>query len=82
MMLKFSAILVGLLISMPSFSAGLGFNPFERNSPTSATGSAKPSPASPAPAANPAPKVVPTPVIPANQQGAQTPKSPDAQSKK
>jgi hypothetical protein len=43
MMLKFLAIFTSL-ISLSATAAGLGFNPFEKHSPTSPTAPSKPSP--------------------------------------
>jgi hypothetical protein len=80
-MLKILAILAVLSLSAPAYSAGLGFNPFERNSPTSATGSAKPSPAAPASSVAPAPKPAPTPVL-IPKQDAQPQKPQQTQNKK
>lgn len=81
---KFSATITLLALTMPAYSAGLGFNPFERNSPSSPTGNARPSPASPSqvsPAA--APKSSPAPVaIPAKPEPPQPPKSGANQTKK
>lgn len=79
---NFLAPLICFLIAMPVYSAGLGFNPFDRKSPTSATGSAKPSPATPAPT-SPPPKVTPSqaPVSPAKPD-AQPAKPSNSQGKK
>jgi hypothetical protein len=81
-MLKFLAILTGLLISLPSYSAGLGYDPFERNSPTSPTGASKPSPASPGRAASPAPRPGQSAPAPAPKQDLQPQKSLNTQNKK
>jgi hypothetical protein len=43
--------LLTLLLTTPAFAAGLGFNPFEKGSPTSATGSQTQGPSSTAPSA-------------------------------
>jgi hypothetical protein len=58
---KFLAIFLGVFIAMPAFSAGLGFNPFDRQSPTSPTAAPKPGPTSPAANTSPAPKAIPSP---------------------
>lgn len=81
LVLKFSAILISALISMPAFSAGLGFNPFDRSSPTSATGSSKPTPTAPVPAAAPAAKPAPS-VVSAPKQPPQANKGPESLNKK
>ena len=68
---NFLALLASLMLSIPAYSAGLGFNPFERNSPTSATGTAKPkpvSPATPASPASPVPKPSALPATPSKQE--------------
>ena len=78
---KFIAILTSVLFSIPAYSAGLGFNPFERSSPTSATGAGKSSPASPSPVATPAPKAAPSPVAP-TKHDAQIQKPSNSQNKK
>lgn len=80
---KFLAILTGLSLSLPVYSAGLGYNPFDRSSPTSANGPAnkKPTPPVQPPVATPAPKPVAPPVAPAKQDN-QTPKSSNTQNKK
>jgi hypothetical protein len=76
-MLKFLATLT-VFLTLPAYSAGLGFNPFEKNSPTSATKPSKPSPSSPAPVSSPAPKPAPTP---APQQSTHQPAKPSTQGK-
>jgi len=75
---KFLALLASLMLSIPAYSAGLGFNPFERNSPTSATGTAKPKPVTPA---TPAPKPSALPATPSKQEP-QVQKPSNAQNKK
>jgi hypothetical protein len=44
-------ILLTFLVAAPAFAAGLGFNPFEKSSPTSATGSQTHGPSSAMPSA-------------------------------
>ncbi|QWD65029.1 hypothetical protein [Polynucleobacter sp. MWH-UH2A] len=79
---KISAILISLLVAMPAYSAGLGFNPFDAKSPTSATGSVKPNPTAPAPAAPVAPKTTPIPPAAPASQTSQAPNPAGAQNKK
>jgi len=75
---KFLALLASLMLSIPAYSAGLGFNPFERNSPTKP----KPvSPATPATPATPAPKPSALPATPSKQEP-QVQKPSNAQNKK
>lgn len=78
---KFVALLTGLLLAMPAKSAGLGYNPFERNSPTSSNGAVKPKPATPSTPALPAPKPAFAPAVPPKQD-TQSQKTPNTQSKK
>ena len=84
---NFLALLIGFTLSMPAYTAGLGTNPFERNSPTSATGTAKPKPVTPAAPAPPATPVAPAPKpssapIAPSKQDSQTQKSSSSQGKK
>ena len=59
-MLKSVFLLSFLIISLDAAAAGLGFNPFDKGSPTSAGGAQSPRPVSPN-AAPAAPKSTPAP---------------------
>jgi hypothetical protein len=71
-MLKLLALLIAFSLSVPAFSAGLGFNPFDKKSPTSVAPQ-KPAPTAPVSSPAAVPKPVSTPVAPAKQ--AQSPSS-------
>ena len=62
-MCRFFTILLSFAIALPAGAAGLGFNPFDKNSPTSPGGSQKASPTSPSSANTPKP---PAPVVAPN----------------
>ena len=80
-MRKFIAVLTGLFIAMPAYTAGLGYNPFDKSSPTSPTGAVKPKPATPSTPALPAPKPASVPAAP-SKQDTQSQKTLNTQSKK
>jgi hypothetical protein len=77
---KFLAILMSVFVTLPAYSAGLGFNPFDRHSPTSAAGSPKPGPS--APSNPPTSKPIPAPVSPIKQDAQAPAKNSPQQNKK
>jgi len=69
-MYRFLPILLSLFLALPAGAAGLGFNPFEKSSPTSPGGqqnnrptgpSSAPTPKAPAPIVAPQPKPIAPP---------------------
>ena len=76
-MYRFLTIALSFFLTLPAGAAGLGFNPFEKSSPTSPGGpqnnrpsgpTSVPTPKPPAPVVAPQPKPVPPP---ANNSAAQ-----------